>query len=136
MTLSHTRPPCQLPAACPWLPSQPGTHAVTERAARLHSSNKRSIASPCALSALPSHFAACVMPVRRVFVPAVRAELDSVLAERPPADRAFFDLFEAVNAFEQVVLTWCSSLAGAPPACALGLVSGAWASPVARGVLM
>ncbi|KAK9821741.1 hypothetical protein WJX81_001109 [Elliptochloris bilobata] len=48
----------------------------------------------------------------RVYGPAVRAELDSVLAERPPADRAFFDLFEAVNAFEQVALTWCPTLAG------------------------
>ena len=38
-----------------------------------------------------------------------------MLAERPPADRAFFDLFEAVNALEQVALTWCPTLAGAPP---------------------
>lgn len=52
--------------------------------------------------------------MRRVYCPAVRAELHSVLAERPPADRAFFDLFEAVNAFEQVALTWCPTLAGAP----------------------
>jgi hypothetical protein len=50
---------------------------------------------------------------RRVYCPAVRAELEGVLAERPPADRAFFDLFEAVNALEQAALTWCPALAGA-----------------------
>ena len=44
----------------------------------------------------------------------MRSELDRMLAERPPADRAFFDLFEAVNALEQVALTWCPTLAGAP----------------------
>lgn len=73
--------------------------------------------------------------MRRVYCPAVRAELDSVLAERPPADRAFFDLFEAVNAFEQVALTWNPTLAGAPPATALGPVIGARSSSTAHALI-
>jgi len=55
-----------------------------------------------------------------VYCPAVCAELEGVLAERPPADRAFFDLFEAVNALEQAALTWGPALAGARPAGRLG----------------
>lgn len=52
------------------------------------------------------------MLICRVYCQLLRPQLERVLAEQPPANRAFFDLLEFVHQLELQTLQWCPSLLG------------------------